>query len=210
MSTHNRDITLQCGTRITLADLEANGLSYVPCGKVDGKDQPLLKFSSLWGQRGCVTKKTYGKKWNAYSTRGMTGIQIMTGKPTYKRVGKTGYLYYTSIDIESRMLELFPDTVAQIQKLYEDSVIGTPCVIKTKSDGLRLDAYTEYVGKKMSFKDDEQEMLFEILADKCLARIDARYSIVSGSVLDMPTLPKKDASRDISSCQERSDTRAVR
>ena len=34
-------------------------------------------------------------------------------------------------------------------------------------------------------------MLFEILADKCLARIDARYAIVSGSILDMPTLPKE-------------------
>ena len=184
-------ITLGCRTQISLTDLEAAHLSYVPCGQVDGKDQPLLKFASLWGQRRRVRRETYGKQWNAYRIRDMTGVQIMTGKPTYKRVGKTGYLYYTSIDIERRMLELFPDTVAQIRKLYEDSVIGTPCVIKTKSDGLRLDAYTEYVGKKMSFKDAEQKMLFEVLADKCLARIDARYAIVSGSILDMPTLPKE-------------------
>ena len=60
-----------------------------------------------------------------------------------------------------------------------------------KSDGLRLDAYTEYVGKKMSFKDDEQKMLFEILADKCLTRIDHRYAMISGSLLDIPTLPKE-------------------
>ena len=183
-------IKFACDTEVRLKDLEHAGISYVPCGEVDGKDQPLLKFSSLWGKQKRIRRETYGKKWNAYSTQGMTGVQIMTGKPTYKRVGRTGYFYYTSIDIERRMLELFPDTVAQIRKLYEDSVIGTPCVIKTKSDGLRLDAYTEYVGKKMSFKDAEQKMLFEILADKCLARIDARYAIVSGSILDMPTLPK--------------------
>ena len=178
-------IKFACGPEVSLKDLEHAGISYVPCGEVDGKDQPLLKFSSLWGKQKRIRRETYGKKWNAYSTRGMTGVQIMTGKPTYKRVGRTGYFYYTSIDIERRMLELFPDTVAQIRKLYEDSVIGTPCVIKTKSDGLRLDAYTEYVGKKMSFKDAEQKMLFEILADKCLARIDARYAIVSGSILDL-------------------------
>ena len=185
------DIRLKCGTLLSLTDLEDAGLSYVPCGQVDGKDQPLIKFSSLWGQRRRVRKKTYGKRWNAYTTSDMTGVQLMTGMPTYKRHGRTGYLHYTSIDIESRMLQEFPETVAQIQKVYEDNVIGTPCIIKTKSDGLRLDAYTEYVGKKMSFKDADDKMLFEVLADKCLARIDYRYEMVAGSVLDMPTLPKK-------------------
>ena len=183
------DITLKCGTRLSLEDLEAAGLSYVPCGHVGGKDQPLLKFASLWGQRRRVVRETYGKKWNAFTTADMTGVQIMTGKPTYKRTGKTGYLYYTSLDIEARMLENHPNEVEQIQKLYEDNIAGTPCIIKTKSDGLRLDAYTEYVGKKMWFKDDEKEMLFEVLADKCLARLDARYAIISGSLLDIPTLP---------------------
>ena len=67
---------------------------------------------------------------------------------------------------------------------------GTPCILATKSGGLRLDAYTEYAGKKMSFK-DEGGMLLEILADKCLARIDSRYGMIEGSVLEMPTLPKK-------------------
>ena len=183
------NITLRCGTEITQADLEGAGLSYVPCGRVDGKDQPLLRFASLWGQRKRVNRETYGKKWNAFTTVDMTGVQIMTGKPTYKRTGKTGYLYYTSLDIEARMLENHPNEVEQIQKLYEDNIAGTPCIIKTKSDGLRLDAYTEYVGKKMWFKDDEKEMLFEVLADKCLARLDARYAIISGSLLDIPTLP---------------------
>ena len=79
----------------------------------------------------------------------------------------------------------------QIRELYEDTLTGSPCVLTTKSDGLRLDAYTEYVGKKMSFKDEDGKMLFEILADKCLARIDHRYAMVSGSLLDIPALPKE-------------------
>ena len=187
----DRYITLKCGTVLRLSDLEAAGLSYVPCGQVDGEDQPILSFAHLWGHRRHVTRQTYGKKWNAYTTRDMTGVQLMTGFPTYRRVGKSDYLYYTSIDIERRMVENFPDEVAQIRTLYENNAIGNPCILATKSDGLRLDAYTEYVGKKMSFKDDGSEMLFEVLAYKCLARIDHRYAVISGSLLDIPTLPKE-------------------
>ena len=186
----NFEITLKCGTVLRLADLDAAGLSYVPCGLVNGEDQPLLKFAHLWGYRNHVTRQTYGKKWFGYSMRNMNGVQLMTGFPTFKRSGRLGYLYYTSLDIEARMIENYPDEVAKIRNLYQENVSGEPCILSTKSDGLRLDAYTEYVGKKMSFKDDEKKMLFEILADKCLARIDHRYAMVSGSLLDIPTLPK--------------------
>ena len=55
------EITLKCGTRLSLSDLEAAGLSYVPCGEVDGKDQPILAFGHLWNQRKQVVLKTYGK-----------------------------------------------------------------------------------------------------------------------------------------------------
>ena len=185
----NRHITLKCGTVLRLADLEAAGLSYVPCGQVDGADRPLLKFAHLWGDRRRITRQTYGAKWNAYTISKMTGVQLMAGFPTYRRTGKTGYLYYTSIDIEPHMIESYPEQVVQIQQLYKASVDGTPCILATKSGGLRLDAYTEYVGKKMSFKDEKSEMLFEVLAHKCLVRLDPRYAMISGSILDMPTLP---------------------
>ena len=45
------EVILKCGTRLSLSDLEAAGLSYVPCGEVDGKDQPILAFGHLWNQR---------------------------------------------------------------------------------------------------------------------------------------------------------------
>ena len=187
----DHSIKLKCGTVLNLADLEDAQLSYVPCGEVNGKDQPLLKFAHLWGQRLHVTRRTYGKKWNGYALRDMTGVQLMTGFPTYRREGKLDYLYYTSLDIERLMIETFPDAVAKIRSLYEENVGGSPCILATKSEGLRLDAYTAYVGKKMSFKDEDGEMLFEILADKCLTRIDNRYAMVSGSLLDIPTLPRE-------------------
>ena len=186
----DRHITLKCGTVLRLSDLEAAGLSYVPCGQINGEDKPLLSFGHLWGHRRHITHQTYDKKWNAFTIGNMTGVQLMTGFPTYKRGDGYLYLYYTSIDIERRMIENFPEAVAKIRTLYEENVEGSPCILATKSDGLRLDAYTEYVGKKMSFKDDEKKMLFEVLAHKCLARIDHRYAMISGSILNIPTLPK--------------------
>ena len=177
-------ITLGCGRVIALDDLETARLSYVPCNE----EQPLLKFASFFDKRVHVGKAAYGQKWNAYTTRDMTGVQLMCGKPTYRRHGRTGYLYYNSFDIEKRLLTEYPDIAAQIQTIYRDNCEGTPCEIQTKSGGLRLDAYTPYCGKKWAFKDDGG-MLLEVLASKCLARIDHRYSMLSGSLLEMPTLP---------------------
>ena len=195
----NRHIILKCGTVLRLADLEAVGLSYVPCARLPNakgemEDRPYFTFANLWGQRSQVTLSSYGRKANAWAMEKwqqseFPGVQLMTGNPTYRLSGKSTYLHYNSIDIEAHMIESYPEQVAEIQQRYEAAVDGTPCMIATKSGGLRLDAYAEYVGKKMSFKDDDG-MLLEILADKCLARIDSRYGMIKGSVLDMPTLPK--------------------
>lgn len=195
----NYSVPLRCGTVLRLSDLEDAGLSYVPCARLPNnegemEDRPYFTFANLWGQRSQVTLSSYGRKTNAWAMAKWQkleypGVQLMTGKPTYRPSGRI-YLYYVSIDIEAHMIESYPEQVAHIQQLYKVSVDGTPCILATKSGGLRLDAYIEYVGKKMSFK-DEGGMLLEILADKCLARIDSRYSMIQGSILDMPTLPKE-------------------
>lgn len=182
-------VTLGCGTAIDYADLENANLSFVPCGQVGGKDQPLLKYSQYWDKRVAVKRETYGKKWNGHTLKDMTGVQLMTGFPTYRRLGNQ-YYYYNSLDIERVFIERFPNHVKRITDIYKDNAIGTPCILKTKSNGLRLDVFTAYVGNKMSFKDADGSMLFEILANKCLARLDNRYHMQSGSILDMPMMPK--------------------
>ena len=180
-------ITLACGTVLTLSDLDAAKLSYVPCNS----EQPLLKFAPFLDKRVHVGTAAYGKKWNAHTTRGMTGVQLMCGKPSYRRHGRTGYLYYNSIDIEARLVNEYPEVAEQIEAVYREHCEGNPpCIIKTKSGGMRLDAYTPYCGKKWAFKDDGG-MLLEVLANKCLARIAPRYQMLEGSILEMPTLPKE-------------------
>ena len=99
-------ITLKCGTILTLDALEDAGLSYVPCGirtneKGEDTEQPLLKYAHLWGSRKQVTRKSYGQKWYGYKAlEKMTGVQLMTGWPTYKPAPNKLFYHYVSIDIE--------------------------------------------------------------------------------------------------------------
>lgn len=189
-------VRLKCGTEYKLIDLETAGVSYVPCGQVNGKDQPLFSFSHLWGTRQQVTLSSFGRKAHARQMLQMTGVQIMTGYPTYRPAEKQGYYYYLNdIDIEYRLIEKYPEHYERILAVYRDNVVGVPCEIQTKSEGYRLSAYTLYGGPKMAFRDsnaakDDKSMLLEIFCLKGLSRIDNRYTQVSGSLLDIPTLPK--------------------
>lgn len=79
----DRHITLKCGTKIYLDALEDERLSYVPCGQDrDGKDTPLLPFAHLWNSSRQVKLSSYGKKANPWRLDKMTGVQLMTGKPS--------------------------------------------------------------------------------------------------------------------------------
>ena len=180
-------ITLGCGTSITFSQLENAGISFVPCGQVDGRDQPLLKYAHLLKSRKPVTRDTYGKKWFSYGMQQANGVQLMTGFPTFRPAPGKNCYYYTSLDIEKRMREEHPSLVDDIIKIYRGGITGTPCEIETKSGGLRLDCYSLYLGKKIAFA-DEDGMLFEILAGGALVRLDARYRMRNGNILDIPTM----------------------
>ena len=198
--THNTEFcqqknrfTLKCGTRLSLSDLERAGVSYVPCGQVDGQDTPLLKYAHLWGNRKQVTLDSYGKNANSWTLSDMTGAQIMTGYPTFKPSADSpsGYLHLTDIDIERHLFETHPEIVNRIMRVYRESCEGTPCVIQTKSDGRRLSAFSAYLDNKREFKDPSDKMLLEIFSIKGLSRLDHRYGMIEGSILDLPTLPKE-------------------
>lgn len=197
--THNTEFcqqknrfTLKCGTRLSLSDLERAGVSYVPCGQVDGQDTPLLKYAHLWGNRKQVTLDSYGKNANSWTLSDMTGAQIMTGYPTFKPSADSPsvYLHLTDIDIEKHLLETHPEIVNRIMRVYRESCEGTPCVIQTKSDGRRLSAFSAYLDNKREFKDAADKMLLEIFSIKGLSRLDHRYGILEGNILDLPSLPK--------------------
>ena len=184
----DRRITLKCGTVIRLADLETVGLSYVPCGQVDGEDRPLFAYAHLWGNKRQVTLTSYGKKANPWTLSRMTGVQLMTGAPTYRSRSPVDH-YLVDIDIEKHLIDDHPEIVGKILARYRSGCEGTPCIVETKSGGLRLSAFSPYLGRKYAFE-DEDGMLLEIFSEKGLSRLDGRYAMVEGSILDIPVLPK--------------------
>ena len=186
-------VLLSCGTTITHQDLENAGISYVPCGQVDGKDQPLLPFAHLWSNRKQITRETYGKKANAWNLAKMTGFQIFTGEPTYRVSPSSpdGFIYLVDVDIESHLLATHPDVVERITGLYRQACDGTPCIVQTKSQGLRLSAFAPYLDGKRAYRDDNGKMLLEIFSRQGLSRLDHRYAFIEGTILDLPVVPHK-------------------
>lgn len=192
-----RSVKLACGTTYTLKKLEDAQLSYVPCGTVKGVDKPLVKYTHLWGEELQVRHSTYGDEWNTYVTENMSGVQLMTGKPSNRsRDGTDEYL--TDIDIEARLLEMYPEHAQRIIDIYRAACIGEPCIIRTKSGGLRLSAFAPGYQDKISFteknvediENDKKPMLLEFFSLKGLSRIDNRYSLIEGSLSTIPSVPK--------------------
>ena len=80
--------------------------------------------------------------------------------------------------------------VERIIKVYREACDRTPCIIQTKSGGRRLSVFAPYLDTKREFKDAEDRMLLEIFSVKGLSRLDDRYALLEGSILDIPVIPK--------------------
>ena len=179
--------SLACGTTLEFKDIEAASLSYLPCTH----EKPLFKYAHLWDSPTQINLDNFPGA-HGWNMKGFQGVQIFTGKPTKRyRDGITEYL--TVLDVEVRLLERYPDLYQQIEQAYHHNIDGTPFVIQTKRGGRQFYGYVpEYHEQKREFKDvGDKEMLLEFLSDKCLARIDDRYRIETGSLLNIPTLSKE-------------------
>ena len=185
------EVRLACETVYTLQQFEDARLSYVPCTH----DTPIFKFGHLWDTEKQVTQVSYGKQFNTWKLSGMQGVQLMTGKPSYRVIDSTRE-YLTDIDIEARLLDRYPEHAERIIETYRQACHGEPCIIKTKSDGRRLSAFTPLYGPKVPFTDklkdgtnDTQTMLLEFFSRMGLSRLDNRYALLEGSILAIPSLP---------------------
>lgn len=188
--TDRKGVRMRCGTTYTLDALERAGISYLPCTF----DQPLVTYKHLWGKRRQVTLKRLFPKSAAWALKGMTGVQLITGEPTHRPspTSPNGYIFLTDIDIESALLKRYPEIAEQMIALYSDSVLGEPCIIETKSGGRRLSAFCAYLDPKREFHDKtDGKMLMEFFSLKGLSRIDERYAMLQGSLLDIPILEKR-------------------
>ena len=186
-----RKVTLACGTTYTFEQIEDVGISYVPCTHT----QPIFPYAHLWNTERQITRKSYGKQFNTWKLSGMKGLQLMTGKPSYRSAnGSREYL--VDVDIEDRLLEKYPDHAERITSIYRNACEGEPCIIRTKSDGRRLSGFSAWYDSKMSFTDPaadaaDKSMLLEFFSLRGLSRIDSRYALLEGSLLAIPSVPKE-------------------
>ena len=182
------EITLACGTKIPLQDLERSGLSYIPCTH----EQPLFRYAHLWDSPTPINLDKFPQKAHGWAMNRMQGVQVFTGTPT-KRVRNEIVDYLTVLDVEVSLLERYPDTYKQIEQVFYENIVGEAFVLQTKSGGRQFYCYVpNYHERKREFKDrDDGKMLLEFLSEKCLARLDDRYRILTGSLFDIPTLPKE-------------------
>ena len=187
-----REIILADKTEYSLDVFDNLGISYIPCGNLSGKDQPLFQFKGLWGKTqhiGMDNFDTYHG--DHYLESNMTGVQIFTGTPSFRKKGKLNS-YLVDIDIEKQMVSDHKDAVLQIIDTYRNSVQfpQKPSIILTKSGGFRLSMFNDYHGPKIWWKSEKDEMLLEIFSKHGLSRIDHRYEQLEGSLYRIPDVPK--------------------
>ena len=179
------EVKLKCGTTYQLSDLEEAGISYVPCTY----ERPLLQWGNHAKIKRQVKLSSFGKDVYGYKiTSSMQGIQIFTGKPTYRYVEKRMW-HLADVDIERKLIDEHPEVYEVILDAYKSATVN-PCRIETKSGGMRLSGFYYYLAGKLSYRGKDGGMLLEIFSDMGLSRIDNRYSQREGSLLEIPTIDK--------------------
>lgn len=184
-----QNLVLKKEKQYLLSDIEAAGISYMPAGLINGRSQPLFPYKHLWGETDLISLDSFPKD-EAWRWEQMDGIFIFTGVPTLKCVDDVNY-FLIDIDIERRLVDLYPNALKSVGKLYRERITGNPLITKTKSGGFRLSAFGRYSGNKAQFIDKQTgDMLLEVFAKHGLSRYDARYEIVEGCLLDIPFIDK--------------------
>lgn len=194
------DFSLKDGRIYTLAQLEQVGLSYVLCYP----EQPIFSYAALRSRGKQITlddyrqqdKKANAWTFSAWQSREDRGVQIFTGKTSIRyRDGIPHYL--TDFDIEKLFIDTCPQAHQKIISIYKNKCeLSEPVVTQTKSGGIRLSAYTPARSKKISFTNQDGDMLLEFFSEDGLSRYDNRYTLTNGCLLDIPFF-SKEAAREI-------------
>lgn len=180
-------------TRVRLDELEEAGLSFVPIGN---NGMPKLKYADLRNAGEQIKVSSYGKN-KAWWTSVVYGIQIFTGKISKCKFHSKPH-FLVDIDIESQMVESHDEAVEIVMKLYDAHCKGVPFIVRTKSGGWRLSAYSDYASKVVKFVDtsvvsDQNRfpMALEVMSENGMSRYDERYEVVEGSLTEIPHISKE-------------------
>ena len=215
----NIELRLGCGTCFRTGDLVKQDLTLLyGTSEISGA---IHKYAGILKETDNIPVNLRHADYNLnnlYLDRGnINSVQIVTGRLSRKKFGKPfkrpdrlqeyykerqkpSWHYLTDIDIEVELITQLPQLVEQIKTLYREDVKALdnePCIIQTKSGGIRLTGYVpELLKKKKIFKvhsdletDQKQaSVMLEIFGDKNYSRVNHKYSMLEGSLLNIPQL----------------------
>ena len=187
---------VRCAHRysVTLQDLEAADISFMPIGRAPGTDHPPRSFG---GKR--FLKRQEAIHWGITQWHRSWGIHVYTGMPS----ARDGAPWH-DIEFKYEAICAAPDAVlACVQALV--SAVANPLLTLTKSGGLRfscrIPGYLHPNAKEarssiyketlLAENPDGYEAYLEILGEKGHSCWDARYEILLGNLLDPPMIPKE-------------------
>ena len=164
---------------INPVELERAGLSFLPIAKSG-------HCPERWRGNGKDWESMYGvSDWKPKSWSCSYGIQVFTGSPSGD---------ITDLDFEFAIIRDHPDVfIATLQQLC--ALVDNPLLVITKRGGLRFSVrtpgYVHPLREKIAvatWKNHRKHdrLYLEIFGEKGLSRYDARYEIVSGSLLNIP------------------------
>ena len=179
---------------VTLQNLEASGISFMPIGEAPGNDRPPRHF----GQER-FKKRQHVTDWDTIRLHRSWGIQVYTGKPSARNNAP-----WHDIVFKYEALCTTPQPVLDCVQALANSV-ENPLITMTKSGGLRFSCRISdylhpntnqarfYVYKQTSLtvNPNQQNAHIEILGEKGYSCWDARYEILRGDLLNPPVISKE-------------------
>ena len=186
--------TVYCARRhpLLLHDLEQADISFMPIGQVPFDQGPAYRGGTrLLRRQGTLN-------WEPRRWFSSWGIQVYTGAPS----ARDGANWH-DIEFTYRAIRDAPDAVAVCVDALLNAVMN-PLLTLLKSGGLRfscrvpdyLHPHTtdakQYVHKHLPNTDHhrDRDIYVEIIGDKGYTRWDARYEILTGSLLNPPLISK--------------------
>ncbi len=188
--------TVYCahGYPVTLQDLEAASISFMPIGQAPGTDRPPRSFG---GNR--FLKRQQATDWDIRQWHKSWGIQVYTGIPS----ARDGASWH-DIDFKYEAICAAPDAVLACVQALTDAV-ANPLLTMSKSGGLRfscrIPGYLHpstkqaklyvYKGSLIAENPHQHDAYLEIVGEKGYNCWDARYEILLGNLLDPPLISKE-------------------
>ena len=179
---------------VTLQDLEAAGISFMPIGRAPGFDRPPRSFG---GNR--FLKRQQTTDWDIIQWHKSWGIQVYTGMPS----ARDGAPWH-DIEFTYEAICAAPNAVLACVAALIDAV-ANPLLTLSKSGGLRFSCRVPgylhpntkqaklpvYKGPLTAENPHRPDAYLEIVGEKGYTCWDARYEILLGNLLDPPVISKE-------------------